>query len=67
MKNQKLFAVKTRKIANISNKRKQIKTSTVSGRFLIKSIELCVYIINENWLITEYLVKFFEFDVYLRG
>ena len=48
---QKLFAVKIRNIADISNKRRKIN---------------CLYIIDEKLLIFQQIFKFFDFDVDLR-
>ena len=39
---QKLFAVKIRNIADISNKRKKINKSNISANFFIKLIEFFV-------------------------
>ena len=43
MNDQKLFAVKIRNIADISNKRRKINKSNISASLLIKLTEFFVY------------------------
>ena len=43
LNDHRLFAVRVRNIADISNTRKKIITSSISASFLIESIEIFVY------------------------
>ena len=60
---QKLFAVKIRNIADISNKRRKINKSSIAASLLIKLTE---FFADEKLLIFQQIFKFFNFDVDLR-
>ena len=56
----RLFALKTRSIANLSEKIKKLKISSICASFLIESIKKFLFIINEKKLIFNFIVNFFK-------
>ena len=60
---QMLFSVKTKNVADKSNKTKKTYKSSISAKLLTKSIEFFVF---NQWKSDNFWVNFFDFDVDLR-